>query len=351
VPRVEALRSSLAVSWEEVDAHKSGTRAAHHARSLLFPIVAGARRFGHVYVEFPPDHGTRNETIELLSLLVRQAALSWENLELQAARLAADQLNQELSAARQIQLQLFPDEANLDPRLELAAENMPALGISGDYYDYQLLGPGRVVFILADVMGHGLPAALLMASVQAVFRTGVRAGWDILELDGRIHDVVAASGNGETFVTGLLGLCDLTDHAITLLSAGHNWPSICSSGEPIERDERACSLPWGIFIERSPQPSLFELAPDDWSVVAYTDGVAEAPVAGGDTYGAQRLTELHRQHRGRPADEICEEILTDVLRSHEETAPQQDDITLLVLRSATEPPASARRAPKKSTST
>jgi len=351
VPRVEALRSSLAVSWEELTAHKAGVASASHARSLLFPIVVGPRRFGHVYVELAREHPANNERIELLSLLVRQTALIWENVDLQSARRAADQLNQELSAARQIQLQLFPNQANLDPRLELSAENLPALGISGDYYDYQLLEPGRVAFILADVMGHGLPAALLMASVQAVFRTGVRAGWDILELDRHIHNAVAASGNGETFVTGLLGLCDLKKHDLTLLSAGHNWPSICSSGTTVQRDEAACCLPWGLFLERAPKPARLELAPEEWSLVAFTDGVADSQLPGGENYGAERLMELHRRHRGSPADEICEEILTDLLRSSDDTTPQQDDITVLVLRSSTQPAGEGRQSSKKPTST
>ena len=336
VPRVEALRSSMAVSWDDLAAHKDAEVSATRARSLLFPIVVGSRRLGHVYAELAPKRPVSAETIDLLSLFVRQTALVWENLELQVARRAADQLTHELSAARQIQLQLFPEQRDLDPRLELAAENIPALGVSGDYYDFQLLDPGRVVFVLADVMGHGLPAALLMASVQAVFRTGVRAGWDLLQIDHHIHEAVAASGHGETFVTGVLGLCDLARHSLTLLSAGHHWPSICTSGQLIERHEPACSLPWGIFVERPVQSTTLELAPADWSIVAYTDGVCESALAGGQNYGTQRVTDLHRRHQRRPADEICEEILNDVLGSSDDSAPQQDDITLLVLRSATQ---------------
>jgi len=335
VPRVQALEGSIAIkldSFTPVGVSKTGKESSG---SLLFPVKAGNRRLGHVYVELsaggPP---VTDEAIEFLSLLTRQAALIWENLELHAVRRDADELHRELSAAREIQLQLFPAQRVLDPRLEIAAENVPALTVSGDYYDFQLIEPGRILFILADVMGHGLPAALMMTSVQAVFRTGVRAGWDLVQLDQRIHDVVEASGQGESFVTGLLGLCDLATDSLTLLSAGHPWPSIWRSGSRLERNEQACSLPWGIFTERSVAPSVAPLAPGDWSIVAYTDGVAETLGPNGSPYGAARLKDLHHQHRERHAEEICEEILTDVLRSSDDSTPQHDDITLLVLRSS-----------------
>lgn len=331
VPRVEALRSSVALTWDDTAAGD----AQHKARSLLFPIAVGSRRFGHVYVELGPSRAATAEAVELLSLLARQTALVWENLQLQEARRAADEMNQERNAARQIQVQLFPTERQLDPRVELAAENIPASVVSGDYYDFQLLAPGKVVFIVADVMGHGLPAALMMASVQAVFRTGVRAGWDLPAFDRHIHEVVTANGQGETFVTGLLGLCDLEAHRLRLLSAGHHWPSICASGKQVDCPPAQATLPWGIFVAREPEPATVELRPGDWSVVAYTDGAADALVAGGTPYGRERLANVHRSHYHRPADELCEEILTDILSASDQSVPQEDDITLLVLRSPT----------------
>jgi len=331
VPRVEALRSSAALTWDDTAVGDK----THKARSMLFPIAIGGRRFGHVYVELGARRSATAEAIELLSLLARQTALVWENLQLQEARRAAEEMNRERDAARQIQLQLFPTERNLDPRLELAAENVPASAVSGDYYDFQLVAPGKVVFILADVMGHGLPAALLMASVQAVFRTGVRAGWDILALDRHIHAVVTANGKGETFVTGLIGLCDLEARRLHLLSAGHHWPSICADGRPVECPDAEGTLPWGIFVGREPEPLTLDLRSDDWSVVAYTDGAADALVAGGKPYGRERLSAVHRKHHHRPADELCEEILTDILSASDQSIPQEDDITLLVIRSAT----------------
>ena len=163
------------------------------------------------------------------------------------------------------------------------------------------------------------------------------------------HKLVETSGGGDTFVTGLLGKCDLAAQRITLLSAGHSWPSICSHSEMIACEASAASLPWGVFLERSPEPQTFDLSPDDWSVVAYTDGVADNVLADGGAYGADRLVELHHRHRQSSADEICEEILTDVLSSSDASKPQQDDITLLVLRSATMPGVESTHRVRRST--
>ena len=338
VPRVQALQSSIAVKWDALAS--ADTSAAMHrpTDSMLFPIKAGDRRLGHVYVELGSAHPKAGEdAVQLLSLLTRQAALIWEHLELQAVRHASQELNRELSAARQIQLQLFPNQKRLDPRLDIAAENLPALGVSGDYYDFQLMDSDHVFFIVADVMGHGLPAALLMAGVQAVFRTGVRAGWDIGEMDRRIHDVVAVSGQGELFVTGLLGVCDLARSSLSFLMAGHPWPSILGAANPIERNDKACSLPWGLADQHTASPLEVPLKSPDWSIVAYTDGVAESLLPDGRPYSARRIVELHERHRNSPADEICEQILSDVLGTSDASMPQADDITLLVLRGANAP--------------
>ena len=334
VPRVGALDGSIAVKLDALATTGSTFMSKGASNSLLFPVKAGERRLGHVYIEFAPGRPqAHEETVEYLSLLSRQAALVWENLELQGARRDADELNRELSAARQIQLQLFPEHRALDPHIEIAADNVPASRVSGDYYDFQLLAPGRVLFLVADVMGHGLSAALLMSGVQAVFRTGVQAGWDLAALDRHIHHAVEASGHGETFVTGVVGLCDLADRSLTLLSAGHPWPSICCGNAVLEPVEDACSFPWGSFPGRSLTPARVQLTAADWSFVAYTDGLTEAPLPGGDQYGVQRLYDVHRAHHQCGADDICDEILSDVLRASDDSLPQQDDLTLLVLRS------------------
>ncbi|MFW6107270.1 MAG: SpoIIE family protein phosphatase [bacterium] len=334
VPRVEALQSSLVVSWDEL-ATEGGSAPPHNAAALLFPIAVGGRRLGHVYAEL--DRSRRQapeEAIDLLALLARQAALIWENLQLQGARSEAEELSRELSAARDIQLRLFPEREDLDPRLDIAAQNVPALRVSGDYYDFQACQPGRVAFVLADVMGHGMSAALLMASVQAVFRTGVRSGWELSQIDRRVHELVAASGQGETFVTGILGVCDLTQGQLALLSAGHPWPSIRLGDHTPPRDPEACAPPWGVPADRTPSPTTVPLSPEPWSLVAYTDGLPETLTPDGTPYGTSRLTRLHREVHPRSADAICERILADVLAASDAATPQQDDMTLLVLRSA-----------------
>ena len=332
VPRVNVLEGSIAMRLDALKPLESTMMATASANSILFPIKAGERRLGHVYVEFEQSRRpAHEETTEFLSLLSRQAALVWENLELQGARRDADELNRELSAARQIQLQLFPNSLRLDPRLEIAAENVPALGVSGDYYDFRLVAPGRLMFIIADVMGHGLSAALLMSGVQALFRTGVQAGWDLPTLDRHLNDAVEASGS-ESFVTGLIGFCDVNTHTMSLLCAGHPWPSLCHGRTSVERVDAACSYPWGSFAERDIAPSQFQLPPGDWSLVAYTDGLTEAPLPNGGQYGAERLCALHLDRYTHGADDLCEAILNDVLAASDDSLPQQDDFTLLVLR-------------------
>ena len=194
VPRLQGMGESGAFTWETYQALDRPTRERANKNkrcALLFPIKGSERRLGHVYVEarrraWDFEAGE----VEYLSLLARQAGLIWENLDAQEARKAVDAMHRDLNAARQVQLNLFPSDAELHPRLDIAAQNIPALRVSGDYYDFQLMGPNRVAFILADVMGHGLSAALLMSCVQACFRLGVRSGWDLPGFDAEISQMV-----------------------------------------------------------------------------------------------------------------------------------------------------------------
>jgi sigma-B regulation protein RsbU (phosphoserine phosphatase) len=246
-------------------------------------------------------------------------------------RQLAEEWKRQLAAARRIQLGLFPRSLDLDPRLDIAGANRPGFGISGDYYDCQVMGPDRLAFIVADVMGHGLASAMVMTQLQAVFRTAVREGWELEQLDRRLDEVMLSTWEGEVFATGLLGVVDLAGDVLCLLCAGHPWPSVLREGRHVQRLAAAYGSPWGAPRAAKPaRPGVLAVS-REWSLLAYTDGLVEAEDSLGRRYSADRLARVHSENRGRSAEQLCETVLDDALSHASDSLRPQDDLTVLAI--------------------
>src|SRR5207237_4244302 len=128
---------------------------------------------GHVYLSHPNLPMVPKPIQRYLSLLASYSGLAWDNLQLGRLRQSQVEIEKELQHARQIQIDLFPPTFDVDPRLDAFAVNLPSAKVSGDYYDLIRMGPETVAFVIADAMGHGMPAALLMAPVRAALRLGL----------------------------------------------------------------------------------------------------------------------------------------------------------------------------------
>src|SRR5262249_7592442 len=159
-------------------------------------------------------------TQRYLSLLATQVGLALDNLQLHNLRLAQVAIEKDLAHARQIQIDLFPPTFDVDVRLDAFAVNLPSARVSGDSFDLVRTGPHTVAFVSADVMGHGLGAALLMAAVRSALRMGLTLSlpWKAIfqGLDDLVRQVRA-----DTFVTGMVGEVDLEKKELSFVSAGH----------------------------------------------------------------------------------------------------------------------------------
>jgi serine phosphatase RsbU (regulator of sigma subunit) len=335
VPKVNALRDSRPFNWKTLGKTRasswSGGRAAGR-RCFIFPIKAGGLSLGHVYAESRrPEWSPLPETIQFLALLTNQAGILLEKLQLLEDQQRMQEVQLEVSRARSVQIQLLPAALVLDPRIDIAARNHPAFTISGDFYDCQSPSPGKVAFIVADVMGHGMSAALMMTRLQAVFQMGVRRGFQLPDVDMRLDEVMQVAGSKVIFASGILGLCDLEKNVLSIASAGHQWPSIFCGEERIEMPDSACAIGWGMPRERQPVQPLTVPLRGRWSLLAHTDGITEAKNAKGAAYSIERLADLHWRHLGLSADEMCDAILDDVLAHTDPSVPVADDMTLFAM--------------------
>jgi sigma-B regulation protein RsbU (phosphoserine phosphatase) len=308
---------------------------------LLFPMKGRGTIFGHVYVQRPRLSPMPPAMQHYLALLATQAGLVSENLQLAALRLAQKVFEQELRRAREIQIELFPATTDVDPRLDSYAVNLPSVQVSGDYYDLVRTGPDTVAFVVADAMGHGLPAALLMAAVRASLRMGftLDLAWAAVfqGLDGIIGEARAGS-----FVTGIVGQIDLKARRLDLVSAGHHLPSILVGGRRVALPETCQTRPWGLDFDCPWQIGQVDFGDEDWSILCFTDGITEAETKAGDVYGYRGVLSYHQDHCDLCAEDLCQGLIDEVA-SQQSTGFLPDDQTALVLRSA--------RAIRKSTPT
>ena len=239
-----------------------------------------------------------------------------------------DALEHQLGVASDVQRQLLPRHAPEVPGLELSGVCRQAIAVGGDYYDYLQLGHGRLGLVIADVSGKGVPAALLMASLQASVRTLFPTAADPGTLNAGLNDALFRASSAARYATAFLGSYDLDTRRLSYSNAGHLPPLLIRHEDTIRCHEGG--VPIGLFDGSTYDTGTTTLAPGDL-LALFTDGVTEAPTPDGDEYGSDRLAELLRAHRERPLDEVLETVL-DTLLQWSGPVDAHDDVTIVLAR-------------------
>ncbi len=275
------------------------------------------------------------EDLELLTAIALQAAVVLENVALHAEVLREARLRQELLLAREIQQSFLPTD--FEPlgkdKLELFARVHPAREVSGDLYDFFPLPDGRLAFLLGDVSGKGMPAALFMIMVRTLCRTLAPAATGPADLLRRLNAALVADNPTALFVTLVQGVYDPTDGSVVLASGGHPPPLLRRADGTIE----VVPIKPAVMLGCSP----LLLAVDDVrltldpgeTLILYTDGFTEgfAP-DGGAMFGPERLhAVLGGDNAKLPLERCAEEAIAAVQRFTRQLE-LQDDQTLLLLR-------------------
>lgn len=289
---------------------------------LLGLIVLGAKRSEEPY---------SREDKQLLGSVANQAGMVLESIEMAekiAERIDADhRAQQELQIARAVQSKLLPQQSPPLATLEYAGACIQARAVGGDYYDFLDLGPGRVGFVLADIAGKGISAALLMANLQASLRS-LYPGAD-RELPRFLHAVnhlFVKNTEVTHYATVFFGVYDDAGRKLQYANCGHNPPLLMrATGEVEQLNATATVL--GLFEPWECSVAEVQLFPGDILVI-YTDGITEASNRDEEEFGEARLISLLRQNkRLRPS-----ELLHQILKSVQEFAPgeQADDLTTII---------------------
>ncbi len=287
---------------------------------LIGMVLLGQRRSGLVY---------RRADNELLETFADQVGLVMENADLIQSSIEQERLKSEVMLARDIQQALLPETPPRMRDIEIRGRMVSSTEVGGDYFDYFALDGERVVVAIGDVSGKGVPAAMLMASLQAVFKNRALKG-DLPpgELNRELNDFLVEHAKPGQFATFFCGILDVPRATLTFSSAGQ-CPALLATGGFVDRLANGGTV-LGARHTQDYAEGTVAFRPGDL-LLLYTDGIIEQRSPGGDFYGEERLVDFLRANRNLPPADLQNALLDDVLAFGQGT--QEDDITsVIVLR-------------------
>lgn len=267
----------------------------------------------------------RQEDLEVLASVAIQAAVAIDNAKLHDSLLEQRTLESELELAREVQHGFLPERRPESRHFEFFDYYEPASQIGGDYYDYVPLPNDRLAVLVADVVGHGAPAALLMARLSASVRFSFASVNDPAEAMRQLNRTLSRDEFDGRFITAAVVILDPSSEIITLVNAGHMPPIVRrADGTVLEIGAGVTGMPLMIDTDAEYESHDDTLKPGD-VMVMFTDGINEAMSADGELYGFERLKKcLNQPH----ADIVGQSVIADV-QHFIVNRPASDDMCLV----------------------
>ncbi|MBI5326656.1 MAG: PP2C family protein-serine/threonine phosphatase [Ignavibacteriae bacterium] len=270
------------------------------------------------------------DNIQFIEALANTSIAALENERLFEQELEKKKLESELGLALEIQKNLLPKQIPSLYNCDLAGTSIPSRFVGGDYYDFIKLDDRHLLISIADVSGKGMPAALLMANVQASLRSLAPLNLSLKELINRINLVVYQNTTADKFVTFFCGIFDCENKSFSYINAGHNPPILMkTNGDFYELSEG------GLILGFTDEPFTYSqgtvtLEKND-IILFYTDGVTEAQNVNNEEFGEVKLKEILYKNSSESVMHIMNHIIKEVKNFSKHTE-QFDDITLIVAK-------------------
>lgn len=297
------------------------------ARRMSGPIVRireHVKRVGAGDFESRLDLHAARELTELSRDLNTAASELKQSMELQAS----------LKVAVEVQQSLLPAGDPTTPGLDIVGRTRYCDATGGDYYDFINISPtggGQTLIVLGDVMGHGIPAALLMASARAALRGHAGDVPDLGILMTKVNRVLSEDARHRRFLTLVLAVIDPAAHTIRWASGGHDPIMVYNPDTGVFEDLSAGGLPLGLDSSEVFEQYEYRALGSGRVIVFGTDGIWETRNKDAQQFGKERLKDIIRRTHARPAKEIAA-TLDDELNRFRGAAPVEDDITYVIVR-------------------
>jgi sigma-B regulation protein RsbU (phosphoserine phosphatase) len=325
--RGPTTRREIEAFLEEEDRNNLDRLGAH----LLVPISHGEDLLGILCLGRKMGARRYNmEDVAMLSVLSGQMAIALVNARLYQETLEKRRFEEDLARARQIQQSLLPRSCPSGEHFMISALNRPSRLVGGDYHDFVTIREDLLGIAIGDVSGKSLPAALLMAVLQASFNAQVQNVLAVRETVARVNSHMSRFTAADQFATFFYGELNLKTGAFTYCNAGHNPPLLIRAGGRIDELTEG-GLVLGVKGDADYQDGTASLSCGDM-LFLYTDGVTEAKNSVDEEFGVERLTRLLLDMRQLPPDDLLNLVFEEANRFSAGGLLQQDDTTLLVLK-------------------
>jgi phosphoserine phosphatase RsbU/P len=314
-----ALVVSIPAAAEKFGIHR------HRISQLGFLVVGVAALYANLRGFFGlPEY----PVLEPLAFAVLIFALGYvvaERIFSDGSRLVA--IENELAIAREIQTSILPVGIPKIESLRISAAYFPMTAVAGDFYEFIPVDPHRVGFLVADVSGHGVPAALIAAMIKVAMQSLVHCAHQPREVLRGLNRILSDQLRAQLVSAAYLWL-DMENGSALYSAAGHP-PLLCWRQGRLDRIE-SNGLLIGVMPDSDYPVCEIPLRLGD-RFLLYTDGVVEPENASGDPFGDYELENIVRRNQSRSPSELSDNLLTDVRRWQPASVTQQDDITLIVI--------------------
>ncbi|MFC1500173.1 PP2C family protein-serine/threonine phosphatase [Candidatus Zixiibacteriota bacterium] len=296
---------------------------------IVIPLMVSGVVVAVLNLESDRVRAYRSRHLKQLQTFGAQAAVAIDNASCYTEAQQKRVIEQELEIAGKIQQALLPNSTPDIPGLDVAAYMKPIASLGGDLYDLVHVDGKTLGIAIGDISGHGTPAAILMASLYASYRSLTRRGFSIPEIMNQLNNLIQENFGISRYATFFYGVVVPEEKRLTYSNAGHFPPLLIRPGEEA-RFLGAGGIVLGFMNDATYEEERVALESGD-VIVLYTDGIIEATSPDEEMFGEERLAEICATMIRRSAREVLDGILKAVM-SHCSGSEQQDDISLLIVR-------------------
>jgi sigma-B regulation protein RsbU (phosphoserine phosphatase) len=273
---------------------------------MIAPIISNDRVIGVFDLESDNLNAYSEDDLAVLQLLTSQVAIIIEKVELTEQAIEKKRIEAQLEIARTVQLELLPDHDPEFANFDISAYIFPTEEVSGDYYDWVKIFDDQIGIVVADAVGKGIPAALLMSFLRASLRSGIQIGYAPHIALSNVNNLLWDSVEDHQFITAIYGILDGTNRTFVFSNAGHNPPILIKPDGEFRFVEYG-DTPLGMFYDTHYHQHFIRMEQGQVLVI-YTDGITEAATENGEEYGQERFAKRVLECIDKPAKEMIDHI-------------------------------------------
>ncbi|MFZ0034985.1 MAG: GAF domain-containing SpoIIE family protein phosphatase [Sedimentisphaerales bacterium] len=335
-PVIEAAFAGEAVVLDDMRVddrvkYKEATTQEGLVSQLTVAMQFRGKAIGVLRLYSPKPRQFYEDDINLARAVASQCAVAITNAKLYAEAIQGQRMAEQIRLAGVIQRRMIPEKAPLIPGLDIAATYIPCFDVGGDFYDFLQVNSHRVAVAIADVIGKGIPAAIMMSLFRGAVRAYVDAEHDkgtIEKIIDKLNKMACGECKDGEFVALFYANIDVKEKSITYCNCGHEPAVLIRDGEIVELDKGGLVL--GVEAQTEYEIETLRLRDGD-CLVFYTDGLIDAANFDGQFWGRERMLETAKKFAAASAEQMVKNIL-GYRRRFVGLARQVDDTSIIVVK-------------------